>query len=82
MVEPNLVERKLRFSGLLVLLGILVEGVALRWSHPMAFLMLAFIGIPLVMVGVLLFLWSLVSESRRRRQLSLWSTRHDPPLLT
>lgn len=61
MAAQGLMERRLRWAGILVLLGVLVEGVALRWSHPTAFLVLAFIGMPLVMLGVLLFLWSLVS---------------------
>jgi hypothetical protein len=62
MAAQGLMQRRLRWAGILVLLGVLTEGVALRWSHPTAFLVLAFIGMPLVMLGVVIFLWSLVSE--------------------
>lgn len=51
----------MRVSGLLVLTGLLLELLALRWSHPTAFLAFALIGMPLVGVGVLIFLYSLVS---------------------
>jgi hypothetical protein len=50
-----------RVSGLLVLTGLLIELLVLRWSHPTAFLAFALIGMPLVGAGVLIFLYSLVS---------------------
>ena len=40
-----------------------IEGkcLALRWSHPTGFLIFALTGIPLVAVGILVFLYSLVA---------------------
>jgi hypothetical protein len=55
------IERRVRVSGLLVLTGLLIELLVLRWSHPTAFLAFALIGMPLVGAGVLIFLYSLVS---------------------
>jgi hypothetical protein len=54
-------ERCLRIAGVFVLLGLLVEMVALRWVHPAAFLVFAFIGIPLALLGIVIYLYSLVS---------------------
>ena len=54
-------QRRLRMAGFFVLLGLLVEAVALRWTHPLAFMVFAFIGIPLVSLGILIYLYSLVS---------------------
>jgi cobalamin biosynthesis protein CobD/CbiB len=57
-------ERRLRIAGIFVLLGVLVELVALRWVHPAAFLVFAFIGIPIASVGIAIYLYSLVSLRR------------------
>lgn len=61
MGARNLMERRLRVAGGLVFLGVLIEALALRWAHPTAFLAFAMIGIPLVGLGILIFLWSLVA---------------------
>jgi hypothetical protein len=53
--------RRLRWAGAIAFLGVLIEALALMWTHPTAFLAFALIGIPLVLLGVLIFLWSLVS---------------------
>ena len=54
-------ERRLRISGMFVLLGLLIEVFALRWIHPAAFLVFAFIGIPIGSLGIVIYLYSLVS---------------------
>jgi hypothetical protein len=54
-------ERRLRIAGIFVLLGLLVEMAALRWIHPAAFLVFAFVGIPIASLGILIYLYSLVS---------------------
>ncbi len=54
-------ERRLRIAGIFVLFGLLVEVVAMRWVHPAAFLVFAFIGIPIASLGIVIYLYSLVS---------------------
>jgi hypothetical protein len=54
-------EKRLRAAGILVFLGLVIECFALRWTHPTAFLAFAMIGIPVVLAGVLWFLYSLIS---------------------
>jgi hypothetical protein len=61
MTSPNTLERCLRIAGVFVLLGLVVEVVALRWVHPAAFLVFAFIGIPIASLGIAIYLYSLVS---------------------
>ncbi len=54
-------ERRVRIAAVLVLAGLIVELTALRWAHPTAFLVFALAGMPLVGVGILMLLYSLVS---------------------
>jgi hypothetical protein len=61
MTPSPVMERRVRISAALVFLGLIVELTALRWSHPTAFLVFAFVGIPLVGAGIVVFLYSLVS---------------------
>ena len=53
--------RRLRISGIFVIIGLLVEAICLVWSKPIAFVVLVCIGGALIGVGVLLFLYSLIS---------------------
>ena len=54
-------EKRLRLSGILILIGLFVELITLRWSHPTAFLFFAGLGGSLMAFGVLLYLLTLVS---------------------
>jgi hypothetical protein len=54
-------QRRVRISGTLVLLGLLVEMVSLLWSHPSAFIFFLMPGALLMASGILLYLFSLVS---------------------
>jgi hypothetical protein len=61
VISQNPMERWLRIAGVFVLLGLLVEVAALRWIHPAAFLVFAFVGIPIASLGILIYLYSLFS---------------------
>jgi hypothetical protein len=65
MPEGFSMERWLRISGVLVIAGLLLEALCLLWSRPIAFVVLVVFGGPLISIGVLLFLYSLVSSSRQ-----------------
>jgi hypothetical protein len=64
MTVHNPIERRLRLAGVFVLLGLLVEVAALRWVQPVAFLVFAFVGIPIASLGIVIYLYSLVSLRR------------------
>jgi hypothetical protein len=61
MLGASLLERRLQFAGVLLILGLLVEGLCLIWARPLAFVALVFVGVTLVGVGSLLYLHSVVS---------------------
>lgn len=52
---------KLRLSGALITLGLLVQALSLLWNHPLSFI--AFIGLGglLVAGGIVLYLFTLVT---------------------
>ena len=52
--------RLLRISGLLIALGLTVEGVSLIWAHPTAFVLFLVLGASLVGVGVMAYFWYLL----------------------
>jgi hypothetical protein len=54
-------ERRLRISGILIALGLLVEALSLMRVHPLAFLGFMFIGGGLLVIGIVIYLYSLVS---------------------
>jgi hypothetical protein len=56
-----LLARRLRISGLLVALGLIVEAITMLWSHPTAFLVFLLVGGSLVAAGVLLYLFSIAT---------------------
>jgi hypothetical protein len=58
---PIEMQRRVRIAAALVFTGLLIEFLSLHWNSPLAFLLSAFVGIPLVGTGILLFLYSLVS---------------------
>lgn len=53
MKNPKL----LKISGLLIALGLAVEGVTLQWAHPTAFMLFLLLGATLVAGGILAFAW-------------------------
>lgn len=68
MAPRTTIESRLRVAGVCVLLGLLIEDLTLRWSHPTAFLVFALIGFPVVLLGILLFLYSLISVKGSTRE--------------
>jgi hypothetical protein len=55
------IERRLRFSGILVTAGLLIEAMCLLWARPLAFIVLVGLGGLFVTAGMALYLYSLVS---------------------
>ena len=59
-------EKRLRISALLVVAGLLVELITLFWSHPTTFLVFLFLGGSLIVLGVLVYLLSLLQWTVQR----------------
>jgi hypothetical protein len=54
-------DRRLRVSGILIVLGLLVEALSLIRIHPLAFLGFMFVGGGFLILGIVVYLYSLVS---------------------
>jgi hypothetical protein len=67
MLSPNALERRLQFSGVLVILGLLVEALCLFWTRPIAFVLFLAVGGLLLGLGILVYLFSLVSRNQPER---------------
>ncbi len=55
-------DKRLRIAGLLLILGLVVEGICLLWARPIAFILLVVVGGLLCAAGIVLYLYSLVSH--------------------
>jgi hypothetical protein len=60
--SADTLERRLQFSGILLILGLLVEALCLFWTPPIAFVLFLALGGLLQGLGVLVYLFSLVSR--------------------
>jgi len=58
----NFIERRIRWSGILVGAGLIIQMLTLLATHPLAFVAFLLIGCPLVAIGILLYLYSLVAH--------------------
>ena len=57
------IEHRIRWSGLLIGLGLAIQMLTLLWTHPLSFMIFLIVGCPLVGLGILIYLYSLVSHT-------------------
>jgi hypothetical protein len=62
MASATRFERRLQSSGILLILGLLVEALCLLWARPLALVLLVGLGGLLLGLGALWFLFSIVSK--------------------
>ena len=55
------IQRRLRIAGIVTALGLVIQLVTFFWIQASAFLLFAFVGVPLVIAGCVVFLYSVVS---------------------
>lgn len=65
-VKPKKFNRALQVSGSLIILGLLIELVTLRWSHPTSFLVFIAVGGSMMGLGMVLYLLALVVYFERK----------------
>lgn len=56
--------RRLYIAGGLIAVGLVVELTTLFWIHPVSMTLFLCLGAVLVLAGMAVFLWSVVSGSR------------------
>jgi len=62
MLSVNQLERRRQVAGVFIVLGLVIEALCLLWSTPIAFVIFVAIGGLLMFVGIVLYLYSLVSN--------------------
>lgn len=60
-IPHRAVELRLGWAGLAIVLGLLVELASSMWVHPLGFVAFLLVACPLVVAGMLLFLWAIVT---------------------
>ncbi|MXY49668.1 MAG: hypothetical protein F4Y38_10320 [Gemmatimonadetes bacterium] len=63
-VERNGRVGRLHMAGGLIAAGLVVELATLFWIHPVSMTLFLYLGAVLVLAGMAVFLWSVVSGSR------------------
>jgi hypothetical protein len=53
--------RRLKLSSVLIAAGLVLEVTTLHWSHPLTFVAFILLGGTLVALGILFYLYALVS---------------------
>jgi hypothetical protein len=61
LTQANPINARLRLSGGLIALGLLVQALSLLWNHPLSFIAFVSLGGLLVAGGIVLYLFALVS---------------------
>ena len=67
MLSTQPLERRLQISGIIVILGLLVEALTLLGRGPIAFILFVALGGILFAAGVLLYLSSLVGPQTSKQ---------------
>ena len=62
MNQDLYISKKFRIAGILIILGLVVEGLSLLWNHPLSFLAFLCIGGIFLLLGILVYLLALVSR--------------------
>lgn len=62
MMPTPLIERRIRYSGILIAAGLIIQLISFIWVHPLAFMAFIVISCPLIAIGILVFLYSLVAN--------------------
>lgn len=63
-IQQTRIVRRLRWAGMLIASGLLVELLTLAWNNPIAFLIFLGFGGLLMFAGIVIYLLSLVSGER------------------
>lgn len=66
MAAP-LIERRIRLSGILIAVGLVIQLITYIWIHPLAFIAFLLVSCPLVAIGILIYLYSLVTTQSSAR---------------
>jgi hypothetical protein len=60
-MQPR-IKKRLRLSGFLLIIGLVLQALTLLWNHPLSFLAFMFVASPLVLLGILIYLHAIVTD--------------------
>ena len=63
MLSTNAFDRKLQVSGVILIVGLVVEGLCLLSGSPIGFILFVGVGAFLIAIGILYYLYSLASTA-------------------
>jgi hypothetical protein len=63
MLSTNAFDRKLQISGVILIVGLVVEGLCLLSGSPIGFILFVGVGAFLIIIGILYYLYSLASTA-------------------
>ena len=63
MLSANPMEKRLQIAGIFLITGLVVEVLCLLWALPITFVIFAMAGGLLMFIGLVIFLYSLVSTT-------------------
>jgi hypothetical protein len=61
-MEKLVIERRIRWAAVMIGAGLMLQFFTLLRVHPLAFVVFLAVGCPLVAAGVILYLWTLVTD--------------------
>ena len=63
MLSTSHSEKRMRFAGICLAMGLLVEALCLLWATPIAFIVFVAMGGLLILIGLVVYLYSQVSNA-------------------
>lgn len=63
MLSTSQSEKRMRFAGICLATGLLIEALCLLWATPIAFIVFVAIGGLLILIGLVVYLYSQVSNA-------------------
>ncbi len=60
--------KQLQVSGILLILGLLIEALTLVWNHPISFWVFLFVGGGFLLSGIMVFLYTFIVHFLRARR--------------
>jgi len=61
MLSTSQFEKRMRFAGICLAVGLLTEALCLIWATPIAFIVFVAVGGLLIFIGLAVYLYSVVS---------------------
>jgi hypothetical protein len=62
LTTRTFIEQRIRWTGILIVAGLILQMLTLPWTHPLAFVCFLLVGCPLIAAGILIYLCSLATN--------------------